>query len=81
MATWPLVTSPQRLNQMVEGTLRHYVSLLQVEVNDLIEFREFGSNRKAIFLVTFIDIVRGTDTVVASLKLQEWLSPDTIGDE
>jgi hypothetical protein len=78
------IVDPTRFSRMVEGKIRHHITTTAVAEGEEIIFYQSGSMRKAVFLVTFVDVNRYDDVhgdeltiYTIALKLQEWASSDT----
>lgn len=72
--SWKVETDSRRFNLLLEGVIRYYI-LDKVKIEDEIVF--ICDGKRAIFLVTHVEEI-GDYSRIASLKLQEWLSADTI---
>ena len=77
---WCFVVTPRHFSRLIEGQIRHYITDLAVVEGDHIVFHQSGTARKAVFVSTHVDTLddgHGGNYRVASIRLQEWASPDT----
>jgi hypothetical protein len=75
------IVEPRHFARLIEGRIRHYIAggVVIVEDDEITIFQR-DTQRKAIFQATHVDKLDdgcGGTYYVASLKLQEWASPDT----